>query len=111
MESARPFVVGRGVETDGSDTGAGSPCFVWNVLVTGYKDTVFLPSVQGEFVTKIFTAWFYRWYFRRSLTEKICKESRYACVEPGGSGISERQSSARSTRTVGSFPILAVTYA
>jgi hypothetical protein len=51
-------VAGRGVETDGSDTGVGSPCFVWNVLVTGYKDTVFLPSIQGEFGALILTAGF-----------------------------------------------------
>jgi hypothetical protein len=56
MESARSFVVGRGIEADGSDTDTGSPCFVWNVFVTGYKDTVFLPSIQGEFSAVILTA-------------------------------------------------------
>jgi hypothetical protein len=69
MESTRPFVAGRGVKTDGSDTDASSPCIVLNGLVTGYKDTVFLTSVQGQSDAQIFAAWFFCSFLRRNLKE------------------------------------------
>jgi hypothetical protein len=48
------------VETDGSDTGVGSPCFIGKLLVPGYKDTVFLAAVQGDFGALMYKMKFYR---------------------------------------------------
>jgi hypothetical protein len=54
MVSTGPFVAGRSVEADGFDTGVGSPCFIGKLLVPGYKDTVFLAAVQGDFGALIY---------------------------------------------------------
>jgi len=46
------------------------PCIVWNGLVIGYKDTVFLTSVQGQSDLQIFAALVFLLVIKDKVAEK-----------------------------------------